>query len=54
MAAFVLGSRAKRRREFHAYAVFHGLWHCLSAISISQIVLNASPLFDPGLLLPGS
>jgi len=54
VAAFVLGSRAKRRREFHTYAVFHGLWHGLSAISISQIVLNASPLFDPGLLLPGS
>ena len=52
LVAFVLGSRAKRRREFRAYALFHGLWHCLSAISISQIVLNARPLFDPVVLLP--
>ena len=48
--AFALGSRAKRRREWEVYALWHGLWHCLSAIAISQIVLNASPLFDPGLL----
>ena len=51
LVAFVLGSRAKRRREFRAYALFHGVWHCLSAISISQIVLNARPLFDPVVLL---
>eukprot|EP00320_Phaeocystis_rex_P007115 CAMPEP_0119056950 /NCGR_PEP_ID=MMETSP1178-20130426/1508_1 /TAXON_ID=33656 /ORGANISM="unid sp, Strain CCMP2000" /LENGTH=233 /DNA_ID=CAMNT_0007037733 /DNA_START=97 /DNA_END=798 /DNA_ORIENTATION=+ len=49
-AAFAMGSRAKQRREWRTYAFFHGLWHCLSAISISQIVLNAKPLFGSGML----
>ena len=42
--AFLWGRRAKARRQYRAYAVWHGAWHLLSALSIWEIVLNPRPL----------
>mmetsp|Transcript_35489 Transcript_35489/g.82887 ORF Transcript_35489/g.82887 Transcript_35489/m.82887 type:complete len:220 (-) Transcript_35489:148-807(-) len=40
LVVFLLGRRAKIRREYRLYAIWHGLWHLLSAAAISQIVAN--------------
>ena len=37
---FIFGRRAKRRREYCAYAAWHGAWHVLSALAISQIIVG--------------
>lgn len=42
--AFLVARRAKARRQWSAYAFWHGLWHVASAVSIAQIVLNPNAL----------
>ena len=44
LLVFVLGAMAKRRRLFRLYALAHSAWHVLSALAISQIVLNDQAL----------
>lgn len=44
LLTFVMGRRAKKRRQYHVYAFWHGVWHIFSALSIWQIVLNSKPL----------
>lgn len=44
LLTFVMGRRAKKRRQYQVYAFWHGIWHIFSALSIWQIALNAKPL----------
>ena len=44
LLTFVMGRRAKKRRQYQVYACWHGIWHIFSAVSIWQIALNPRPL----------
>ena len=44
LGVFALSAIAKRRRAHALYAAGHGAWHLLSAVAISQIVMNSQPL----------
>lgn len=39
---FLLAREAKRRREWHRYAVLHGIWHLLSSIAAYEILYNVT------------
>ena len=45
LLVFVAGARAKRQGDFNAYAIYHSIWHCLSAIAIAGIVLDGDVAF---------
>ena len=46
IVTFVAGSVSKARGRYALYAVFHGIWHMLSAVAIGCIVLEGGVPFD--------
>lgn len=52
---FIAGARAKRQGDFDAYAIYHSIWHCLSAVAIAGIVLDGDVAFASWIdvLFPG-